>query len=239
MSTTARDAIAAALRLIGALAPSESLPAQEASDGLATFNRMLDSWSNDKLLLPSIVRDELTLTPGTGSYTMGTGGTFNVARPMEIVEALFRMETVTPALEIPIKVLDLEQWATVAMKDVSNSISTMLFDDGGYPFRTLKLWPIPSVANKLVIYSKKPLASLASIDAVISLPPGYEEGLIYSLAMRLAPEYGKMPSDIVVAVSTKAEARLKRENYRPDYMRVDTQLSGHGGSFNWIKGDTV
>lgn len=41
---TARDVVAAALRLIGALAAGETAQAPEAADGLAALNRMMHGW---------------------------------------------------------------------------------------------------------------------------------------------------------------------------------------------------
>lgn len=234
---TGRDAVSAALRLIGALASGEAAAASDATDGLSALNRMLGTWSNEGLLIYSRVRDQLTLVASTAAYTMGTGGTFSTARPQAILEALIRDETVSPAAEYPIRMLTLAEYAAIAIKAVTSTYPTAVYDDGGFPYRTLTLYPVPSATHKLVIFSQKPLTEIATLDTSVSLPVGYDEAIIYNLALRLAPEYGKQPSDLVVMIAGDSLANVKRANQTPRYMRIDDlPVSGGGSSFNIYTG---
>lgn len=67
---TGREAVAASLRKLGAIASGESLTADMASDGIAELNRMLQSWSTEEYMgveLSGVVLtldDEIALGPG-------------------------------------------------------------------------------------------------------------------------------------------------------------------------------
>lgn len=232
---TGRDAITASLRLIGALAPGESLDATEASDGLGTLNRMIDSWSTEGLLVHAVTEESpLTLTAYDATVTLGTSGDITT-RPMKIVKALIR--DASNDIDLPLKLLSLAEYAAIADKTVTSTYPHSLYDDGGFPQRTLKLYPVPSTAHKLVLFTQRALSQIASLDASVSLPPGYEEALVYNLALRLAPEYGRQAPAEVAMVAQESKANIKRANHRPRYLTVDSALMG-GGIFDIETGGT-
>lgn len=222
---TGRDVITASLRLIGAVAPGESIAASEATEGLVTLNRMISSWSTESLLIYAKVREEFTLTPNQQSYTMGSGANFNATRPLRIEAAAIELQTTTPVTEIPIRILTVHEWAEIQTKELSSEIPTDLYPEGTYPNETLNLYPKPSAAEKLVLYSWKPLTAV-TLDADLSFPPGYEEALIYNLAARLSPEYGKPLGAEVNAIAGESKANIKRMNHRPRFLKADEALTG-------------
>lgn len=235
---TGRDLITASLKLLGALAPGESLEASEASDGLAAANRMLDSWSNESLVIFDKVREEFVLTAGKQSYTMGTGGDFNTSRPMAIEEALLRVTTVTPIIELPMDVLTVEEWELIRIKALQSTYPLYLYAEPSYPLATINIYPNPTAANSVVLYSRKPLSQIATLDTALSLPQGYEEALTYNLAIRLAPEYGRAVPDVVGGIAAESKAAIKRTNHRSRFLRVDRSLESKPDFFNWLTGDT-
>lgn len=234
---TGRDLVSASLRLIGALAPGETLAAQEATDGLSALNRMISSWSTENLLIYARVRNELTLVAGTASYTVGTSGNLNTSRPVRIEEALLRDETQSPAVEYPVRILSLAEWTAIRAKATSSDIVTALYAEGTYPLETLNLYPTPSAAHKLVLWSLKPLTAIATLDTAVSLPEGYEEALVYNFSIRLAPEYGRAVPDSVAVIAQESKAAIKRANHKPSYLRADDALFG-GSSFNILTGES-
>jgi hypothetical protein len=233
---TGRELVTAALRLLGVVAPGESLAASEATDGLSSINRMLSSWSTEGLLIYAVTREEFSLVAGTQSYTMGTGATFSTTRPVKINRAMIEVQS-SPTVEYELRILTPEEWAFIPAKDQSSDIPTSLYPEGTYPNETLNLYPKPSAAHKLVLYSQKPLTQISTLDTSISLPPGYEEALVYNGAIRLAPEYGRMLSTEVVAIAGESKSNLKRQNHRPRFLQVDAALTG-GLPFNIHTGDS-
>ena len=59
---TALEIVTAALRLIGVAATGETLSASESADGLQALQIMLDSWSNQGLMVYARTTETLTLT---------------------------------------------------------------------------------------------------------------------------------------------------------------------------------
>jgi hypothetical protein len=238
--STARDMLTASLRKIGAIAPGESLESGEATDALAELNRMISSWSTEGLLIYTPTRETLVMTPGTAAYTMGTTGTFSATRAQRILEVLIRDASNTPAQEYKCEELNLEQWTNIPSRDSQSPIPTKFYADAGFPRETVTLYPVPSAAHTLVIYSEKPLSSFASLDTEVSLPPGYEHSIIHNLSLHLAPEYGKAAPQEIVAIATETKASLKRMNRKTPVLQLEPALlpSGSRGGYDIFRGDS-
>lgn len=235
--STARDIIEGGMRLIGVLATGETASAEEAADGLSSLNDMLDSWSIEGLIVHAVTREEFTLTPSTGAYTMGSGGTLNTTRPFRIERACLEVQDADP-YEIPMTELTVDQWAEVALKSLQSDIPTSIYVEGTFPLMTINLWPVPSAAEKLVLYSLKPLTQFAGLTTAVSLPPGYAKALKYGLALELAPEYGRDPSALVIEGAAEAKGNIKRANMKPRLMGCDSALAQRKGSgFDYRTGE--
>jgi hypothetical protein len=229
---TGRDLVSASLRLLGVYASGEQPSSEEATDGLAAFNRMISSWSNEKLLIYSITSETpFTLTPGDATVTMGTAGDFT-NRPQEIMGALIR----DGSTDYPVHLITLDEYTRIPNKSVQSTYPGKLYDDGGYPQRTLTLWPVPSAAKSLVLYTKGVLTTIATLDTSLSFPPGYERALVYCGALELAPEYGRTPSELVMAVATESKASIKRANTKAALVQCDEALL-HRKTFDITTGD--
>lgn len=236
---TGRDAVAAALRKIGVLAAGESVPAQEAEDALDDLNRMIGSWSNEGLMIYESPRESFTLTPGVGSYTIGDGATFDTVRPTYLDAATIENQSATPKIELQLNIIrSAIEWSTVMAKSLTSTIPENIYYDRGYPNDTIYLYPIPSVANKLVIYTKKKLSAITDMNSEIVLPPGYDDAIVYNLALRLAPEYGKQVSEYVMMVAIESKALIKRVNHETAIAIPDSIPSGGGGAYNILTGGT-
>jgi hypothetical protein len=230
---TGLDMIARSLRLIGVLAAEETPSAPEAADGLVALNGLLGSWSNEGLLIHSITQESpITLVPGDGTYTLGTAGDL-ANRPMSIERAIIRDGTT----DYPLNVRTADEYAVVSDKSVQSTLPSDIYDDGGFPLRTLTLYPIPSAANGLILFVKRQLTSIATLNTSISLPPGYDRAIAYNLAIDMAPEYGKAVPDVVGMVAVESKASLKRTNHKPKFLRADAALIS-GGGFNIQSGDS-
>lgn len=230
---TASDLIEATLRLIGAIASGETPTAAEEADALVVLNDMLESWSTNNLTIYRPVREEFTLVAGQAVHTMGSAGDFNTTRPTEI-KAAGIMDSDN---EIPMDIINLQQWASINLKDTQSTLPMYLYAEGAYPLERINLWPVPSAANTLVIYSLKPLTSLAASDTIL-LPPGYTRAMRYNLAQELAPEYGKSLDLRIEKIATDSLADIKRRNTKPVYLRSDVVgLTSGKGHFNWHTGE--
>lgn len=236
MSTTARDLISASLRKLGAVASGEALSADEATDGLGTLNALIDSWSTESLLIPNKVREVFTLVAGQQTYTMGTGGDFNTSRPQLIENAEVQVPGGVTPVEIPIQILNKDQFAEIVQKATQGTYPQALYADYAYPLCNVSFWMVPAQTVNVALYSWKPLSRLTDLSTALSLPPGYERALIYALAIDLAPEYGRAASAEVVGIAAESKAAIKRMNSRSPYLRVDDALLPRRAGFNIFTG---
>lgn len=210
--------------LIGVLAEGESASAEQLADGLSSANDLINSWSaGEQLVIPQIVREEFTLVSSTGSYTIGASGTFNTTRPISIEEAKIEDQSASPTAEYPLEIINIKSRADIVSKDLQSTFPTQLYVEWANPLAILYLWPVPTAANKLVLYSKKPLTAIAASTS-ITLPPGYDKALRYNLAIDLAPEYGKTISQEVAKGASDSLANIKRNNIKPMYLQCDSAL---------------
>ena len=78
-----------------------------------------------------------------------------------------------------------------------------------------------------------------NLDTPIDFPPGYERFFRYNLAVELAPEFGKTPSDLVLANARQSKLEIESLNSTPVYTRGDGGMSRSGRNrfFNWITGN--
>lgn len=230
---TALDIIEGSLRLIGALATGETPSSADSTDALTTMNQLIDSWSNDGYMVFERKREEFTLTALQASFTIGTGGNFNTSRPTTISEAgIIENDT-----ELPVEIISQQEFSQIVNKDTQSNIPQRLYYEPEYPLGKINLWPVPSVANTLVLYSMKPLSQIATTGTTISLPPGYERALKYNLAVELAPEYGKPIDSIVAQIAMDSKNELQRTNYRPLYMRSDAFGMNRNKPWDYRTGD--
>ena len=235
---TGNDLISSSMRLIGAIASGESLSSNDANDALSALNAMIDSWSTQRLFIPSKVREVFPFVASQQTYTMGTGANWNTTRPQKIERALIQIATVTPVLELPMNILTMEQYAGILIKPMTSTYPLYLYSDNAYPNTNISVWPVPvGSVNNIVLYSWKPLTTITTLSTAISLPPGYIRALKFGLAVELAPEFGKQVSPEVSSIADSSRADIKRMNFSPDYLRVDDALVSKPAVWNWMTGE--
>lgn len=231
-TTTALDIINSSLRILQVASPDVVLTAAEANDALDALNLMLDSWSNESMMLHHVVKESFTLTPGQGAYTIGTGGNLNTDRPTGIEAATITVSN----SELPLAIVAFDDWAAIRLKTITAYPDT-LYLDAAYPLGTLNLYPVPINATTLTLYSRKPFTQFSSLTAAFSLPPGYARAMKYQLAIELAPEYQTSAGADVIGLAMTAKAGIKRANKRSITSQLDPMLlrSG-GGRYNIFRG---
>lgn len=208
---TIQTKINRALRLLGVTASGETPTSEESSDALETLNGMLDSWRNDKLMVYAFKDIQITLINGTATYTIGaTGGTVDTS-PVRIESSFVRQSGVDYHLT---EITD-AQYQAKAEKTISSDIPSEFMFNHTHPNATITLYPVPTVANTLYVRVWTPFASVV-LGGTYSFPPGYEDAIIYNLAVRLSPEFPDVPlNPAVVEIATKSLASVKRINQKP------------------------
>ena len=237
---TANDLIERALKTIGVLASGETASGSDASDSFTILNGMMDSWATQRLTIYTTARNEFNLTASTQDYTIGTGGTFNIVRPVWIVGASIipdRNASSSQKIELPIQpALNTTQWQQVAIKGTTSTFPLEFYYDKQWTagLETISVWPVPSTSSaQLVLYTPTALTKFADLATDYTFPPGYEEALRYQLATRLAPEFGRPLPPEVMALAQDTFANVKRVNGSTETLPMDAALLTHGGRYNW------
>lgn len=228
MTTTALDLITGAAKLLGVVFKSETLDADESNDGLVALNDMLDGWSNDDLLTYAYTLESFPLT-GALSYTMGVGGDFNTARPINIVDALVRIGTI----DYPLKIISQEEYQLdIAFKSLTSPIPKFLTYDNGYPLGTIKMYAVAIAGGTLFLQSNKPLSNISSLASVVSLPPGWNRAIKNNLAIELAAQYGVDVPDSVIKNAAMSLGDIKRSTSINNPMPLLTDIVREGNIFS-------
>jgi hypothetical protein len=228
---SALQLITRSLRLCGVAAAGETLPAEEAADGLTALNAMLDSWRIDGLLVYQIKEEAVqTLTGGQSLYTIGSGGNFAIDRPVRIERAFVRDGT----SDYPIRVVSVDTWSEIGDRQTTGYVPEILYYETAYPLGKIRLFPPPGSGYELYLYTWQTLQSFANLTTDLALPPGYENAIVFNLALQIAPEFGAEPSAHVINTANEALANIKRLNAanRPIIARSDVMPEARGTIFD-------
>lgn len=201
--TTVLGLIKSSMRKIGALSKGENPSNDEANDALQVFNDLLASLSNDSMVVYSRVTESFPLSGGVSSYTIGSGGTFDTTRPIKIVSAYVRQDTI----DYPLDVITDQNYSEIVLK-TTQSIPQFIHYDNNHPLGIIKFYPVP-IGGTLFLVSEKPLTQFTSLNQDVDLPAGWNRFLIYNGAVELASEYGQpvLPEIYEIAKESKAEIR--------------------------------
>jgi hypothetical protein len=218
--TTARTIIKKAMLKVGILTKTEEPSADEANDALDALNAMLSSWSNDAMLIYARTLENFPLVAGTATYTIGSSQTFNTTRPIFIVDSFVRSGSV----DYDLTTITDERYNAIELKTVQG-IPEFINYTNGYPAGTIKLYPVPASNYTLYLNTEKELTSF-TLDATVSLPPGWEQALIYNLAVLLAPEYGQEISQAVYQIAQDSKGAIKTAIMRNRTMDANPPVNG-------------
>ena len=227
MSQTVGDLIRSALRKIGVLGAGEPLPPEEGDDAKQVFAQMVSAWSLESLLIPvvSVVTKKLII--GINEYTIGIypgltipDNHIETARPEKILAAFIRDAYDTDYIQ---EVIDVKTFSRISRK-TNSSRPSRFYNRKGWPMNTILFESLPYTDETLHLEVVQPLSiylSTASLTDVVNLPPGYEQVLIYNLAIMLADEWGKDITSAVATIAIDGKKRIKRANFRKLVLGMD------------------
>lgn len=217
MTITAQDLVTRAMKALQALGSDEVPTAAESNDGLTALNAMIDSWSNENLMLYQIQEQSFTLSVGVSQYTIGSGGTINVTRPLVITQAYVQDTSTNKYL---MKIVERPEWneLTTSGSQETSQIPEILFYDPAFPLGIINIFPVPLLSYSVYFDSRLQLSQLATLTTALSLPVGYERALVYNLAVEISSMFG-IPIPPVPAgaknvgmLADEAKANVKRTN---------------------------
>lgn len=174
---TVLDVVKSALRLIRVIDADETPSASDSSTALYALNSLLGRWSAQPNTIYQTTTISKVLTPGDGEYTIADLGS-EITR----VEQAFIRQSNT---DIELVVFTEQEYEAIPDKTSGGTPAIVHYsrETGVY------LWPVPSQADTLRLIALAPYASVALADSIV-MPVEYQDALTFSLAKRIAPEYG-------------------------------------------------
>lgn len=232
--STALDLINSSFRLIGALASGESSEASEANDALITLNQMLSSWSLDRLMVYSVLKETFTWASGNAYRTIGLTGNFVTTRPTKIETATFT----SGGLDFTLDIIGSKEYQEISNKSLTTSHPEKLYYDASNPNGTIYLYGVPSADISLNLSTWRQITSVSALSTTLAYPPGYERAIRFNLAIELANEWGLSVKSETANIANDSLALLKDLN-RPDMvMNLDPSFPSQTDSrtFNINRG---
>ena len=253
--TTTRQLITGALRLINVIQQNETATADDMTVSMSALNAMIDSWSTDRLSIFLFKQYYFPLVSGQKNYTFGSGGDWDLERPMDIeritvsyngsltynpLTGLYQLNGGQGVIDIPMEKLTDAQYAAIPVKDQPSTYPLKFYDNGNFPLRTVSMWPVPTTTQPVTVWTWQPLGTYATLDDALDLPRGYERAIRFNLAVELSAEFGKVPQDDVLRVANESYATLKRINSRNQIMIGDIAISATApGPYNYNLATTI
>lgn len=228
---TAFDQIKASLRLIGQLAEGEEPSPQAAQDALSAMNQMIDSWNTERLAVFCTEDQVFNWPPGEITRTLGPSGNFIGNRPVLIDDATYFRDASTN-VSYGIKLINQQQYNGIAVKTVTSTYPQVMFVNNTFPDITMTIYPQPTRVLEWHFVSVQQLDKPATLNTVLSFPPGYLRAFKYNLAMEIANEFGVEPMPQVQRIAMTSKRNLKRINNPDDVMSMPYSLVATRQRFN-------
>lgn len=189
---------------VGLIAVGETLDGDTGQWVFRKSNYLLDTWATSKKYVYASSFNDYVLpsnlpvaADGSAKATIGPGPGatyFAVQRPVKILSASAIINNTTPPVLAPIEIDDNQWWAGVTLPGITSMYPTNLFYNPTFPNGELYLWPISNTNFGLRLETWVLLSQFGSITdpiggpgAAFTVPPGYRNAIMLSLAESLQP----------------------------------------------------
>lgn len=227
---TVLQLVSLALKDMGVLGQGQTSAGPQAQDALASLNMLIEAWSTNRLLTHTITRVTWTIASGTADYTVGTGGTIDIARPSTMnyqgCNVAFIDTASNSAIELPLWMLTDDAYEAIPQKPLAATYPTSWYYNPTYtssasPYGTLTLWPVPNVDTLTGVFYAPVAATTVALADTLALPPGYARFYRWNLAEELLSAFA-VPEAIAQRVMRNANES------KADIEKVNTRLSDLG-----------
>lgn len=183
-----RDSIARrALRIVGAFTSTDLPRPEQSYDAIQILNTMLKTWSTEGYLWLRQFKN-IALIANTNAYKLGPDGFPAMDRPIHIFNVNYKSPT---GNEVPMIQLTRSEWMSIPNKQAQGT-PVQFYYDAQTVNGVLNIWPSPPISSPgmLVLDVDRQIDIMADNLNDFDFPPQWYDAIVYSLAVRLAPEYG-------------------------------------------------
>lgn len=193
-STTVLSIITQALRKLRVGVAGEPLSAEDTSIGIDALRAMIRTWAADGVRLWLVETQSQTLVSGTATYTLSP-------RPLEVLRGYRRASD----NDTPMRMVNREEYTRYPNKTTAGA-PYAFFPDDARTATTVTLYPVPGAAEVAAAMTcrfdvKRQIEDVTALAEDAELPAEWLECIIYNLAVRLAPDYGKQASQDVASMA--------------------------------------
>lgn len=167
-----------------------------------------------------------TVTPAE-NFTYTIPGLLKIARPLRINSGYTRITASgNTGLDYWFECHNaIERYNEVGYKGVSGPWPTMLTYQPTFPLGTIWIYPNPTQAGEVHLFTDLILSNFPTITTNVNLPQGYTRALKKLLSLELCPSWGKTPSAELKRQAAEARAFIKGLNASPvTTLRYDTAI---------------
>jgi len=210
--TTVSTIVYDAMYQAGVLGQDQTPSSGDTQLVLRRLQRMVDSWSNEKLMIFRNDEESFTMVAGQQSYTTSVlaGG-----RPININSMRVRLNNI----DYPVDQIDQLKWNGISYKNTT-AIPRWFYYDMNYPVATMFFYPIPYAAFTCYLYCQREIQGNLDMTTVLVMPLGYEAALVACLAVDIMPSFGKQATQQQQKDAIDTKGRLKRTNFVPLEMKT-------------------
>lgn len=164
-------------------------------------------WSTVSVITDSTtiqINDATTEDATVGNYVFGYTNKLQV--PFQVYSAI--RHSISGDTDIRMDMMAYEQYEEQPVKDTKGTPVQWSYDRQ-LSFYKIKVWPSPGTVNYYIhlVISRK-LQDIDSVNNDFDFPQEWEEALVYNLALKLAPSYGKAKGDNFIELKNQAKESL-------------------------------
>lgn len=211
---------------LNVILPGENLSGNDGAFLLRKLNQLFGEWNTKKQAIYRSVQTTYTLTPSLNPHTFGpSGATFTVAQRPVMIDAINLI--LSGNASTPIALHDVEWYRNLPMPSITSTIPTDGYYDPAHPNGALYLYPVPTAAYDIEVWTRYSFATVALSDTV-TYPQGYEGAIIDTLAEDSAEGFGREPSQKLVERARRRRADLFALNDpTPHLVTIDGGMPGY------------
>jgi hypothetical protein len=178
----------------------------------------------------------LQLQAGQAKYTLGTGGDFDMPRPLRLSGAYTRLQPVGSTVDYPCEEIDFSRYSSIGIKNQPGPWPKVMYFNTSYPLAELIFWPVPSQNAEFHLWADMVFSDFADLTTEVTLPQGYMLALQTNLALQLATEYGVDPAPSLVETARMSKKTLKALNATPTATSTydGIMVAGNCNDAGWI-----
>jgi hypothetical protein len=228
-----------ALMEIGVQAQGEPVSAADGAFALGRLNAIVDTWNGERSQVLADSSALFTLVPALSPHTIGPAVLVPTWAASSRPVALLSVRLVEAGgSRTPLDIHHGIDWWAGQTSPTDTGTPTDVCYVPDWPLGLLYFWPVPNVAQAVELFSRVLVAAF-DLPTLITLAPGYQSALMFTLAEDLCAPFGRPAPADLKGKANKARALVQRNNApsaRIGTADAGVPANGGGGWFDYQTG---